>query len=592
MAIAGFAEGGHAALWAAQLAPEWTPELEPLGTVVAAPTSDLAATSTAALSQPQFDTFPVAAAAGLAAADPAALVALLGALTPAGSQLLQHWDGHCFDDDAADLAGPYLVADPAVTEPFATLMARNTAGTTATAAPLLIFDSVQDTLVTAAQSDALLARLCAAGQVVERRTATDATHDSLRSSLRTDGVDWLTAIADGTVRPASACAAPSGLMSPARPEATTPTEPVEYAPGDRTFYAPPDPMPQGEHGDLVRWQVVEGGFGHRYRIMYLAETVAGAPTVATALVEAAPEAPPFGGWRTLLYGHGTTGLADICSPSRAVDDDIADGDVAMEIESIGHATSEGWVVVSADYEGLGGPGAHPLLVGVSEGRSLLDAGRAAHQIPGLYLGPTTAIAGFSQGGHAALWATQLAAEWTPEQEIVATVVGAPASEPAALASWSAAEGSVLAAGIVAGLAVAYPDAAANLGQVLTPNGIEVVRHWDTHCFADPVDVPPPYVAADPSTVEPFASLLAANTAGTTATATPLLILHGDADERVPLQHSEALLARLCAAGQVVERRVLPGGLHVGSSGALSLDGLAWLAGLADGTTTPISSCTP
>ena len=70
---------------------------------------------------------------------------------------------------------------------------------------------------------------------------------------------------------------------------------------------------------------------------------------------------------------------------------------------------------------------------------MLDAGRAARQIPGLYVGDTTAIAGFSQGGHAALWAAQLAAEWTPEQAIVGTVVGAAASEPAALASWAASQ---------------------------------------------------------------------------------------------------------------------------------------------------------
>ena len=126
--------------------------------------------------------------------------------------------------------------------------------------------------------------------------------------------------------------------------------------------------------------------------------------------------------------------------------------------------------------------------------------------------------------------------------------------------------------------------------MLTPNGMELVHQWDTHCFAEAVDVPPPYVTADPSTVEPFAALMAANTAGTVATPAPLLIFHGDADERVPIEHSEALLARLCGAGQVVERRVIPGGLHVGSSGALSLDGLAWLTGVADGTTTPTSSC--
>ena len=125
------------------------------------------------------------------------------------------------------------------------------------------------------------------------------------------------------------------------PEAAAPSAPVEYAPGDRTFYEAPNPIPAGEHGDLVRWQVIESSFTHRYRIMYLSETVAGTPTVVTGLVEAPEDLAPFGGWNLLLFGHGTTGLADICSPSMAIDDDAADGDYAQEFESIGNATSDG-----------------------------------------------------------------------------------------------------------------------------------------------------------------------------------------------------------------------------------------------------------
>jgi pimeloyl-ACP methyl ester carboxylesterase len=326
--------------------------------------------------------------------------------------------------------------------------------------------------------------------------------------------------------------------------------------------------------------------------MYLSETISGSPTVVTALVEAPEDIAPFGGWKLLLYGHGSTGLADICSPSVVVDGVIAEGDFAGDFESIGNATNEGWAVAATDYEGLGGPGSHPMLVGVSEGRSMLDAGLAARQIPGLYVGDTTAVAGFSQGGHAALWATQLAAEWTPEQPIVGTVVGSAASEVAALASWAASQPqlSALTVGIVAGLATVHPEALANLGQVLTPAGMDLIGQWDAHCFNEDLGLQGAVVAADPAGVEPFATLMAANTAGTVATPVPLLILHGDSDERVPIAQNDALLARLCAAGQVVERRVIAGALHAAGIAAVQRDGVPWLTGLAAGTTTPISSC--
>jgi dipeptidyl aminopeptidase/acylaminoacyl peptidase len=63
----------------------------------------------------------------------------------------------------------------------------------------------------------------------------------------------------------------------------------------------------------------------------------------------------------------------------------------------------GYAVVQTDYEGLGTPGDHPYLIGVSEGRSVLDMVRAARKLDSS-LGKRVVIAGHSQGGHAALWA--------------------------------------------------------------------------------------------------------------------------------------------------------------------------------------------
>ena len=84
--------------------------------------------------------------------------------------------------------------------------------------------------------------------------------------------------------------------------------------------------------------------------------------------------------------------------------------------------------------------------------------------------------------------------------------------------------------------------------------------------------------------------MAANIAGATPTPAPLLIFHSEADERIPVVHSEALHARLCAAGQVSERRVQPGGFHANAAAAVQTDGVAWLNGLLDGTTTPTPNC--
>ena len=257
----------------------------------------------------------------------------------------------------------------------------------------------------------------------------------------------------------------------------------------------------------MRFQAVDTSFVDTYRIMYLTQSVSGAPTVATALVAVDEERAPFGGYPVLLYGHGSIGLADACAPSVAVGS--INDEHAQEFDSVSSATSQGYAVVAADYEGLGGPGRHPYLVGISEGRSMLDAGLAARQVPGVYLSPDTAMLGFSQGGHAALWATQLAPEWTPGQPITGTVLAAPASEVVEYVQAGVADPANAAApvSVIAGLAAAYPEAQAAIGTVLTPAGQELVALMDEHCFDESVTMPAgALLAADPLTVEPFASL--------------------------------------------------------------------------------------
>ena len=370
------------------------------------------------------------------------------------------------------------------------------------------------------------------------------------------------------------------------------TAPQEFAQGDPAFYDVPNPLPAGAHGDLLRFQFVDESFDVTYRIMYLSESVSGTPIAVTGLVVFADDPAPFGGYELLLHGHGSTGLADQCAPSRAADLPASELDIDLDYTNF-EFMSYGFVLVSTDYEGLGVPGAHPFLVGVSEARGMLDAGLAARQMPVLYIGPQTAIAGFSQGGHAALWAAQVAPEWTPQQPISASLIISAASEIPDLASGRSESQEQLGVWLLAGLAAAHPEAQAALGSVLTPSGQEFLELLEGQCAVDTfggVPVPePPYLAADPTTVEPFASLLAANTAGTVATPTPILLFHGDQDTAIPLAQSDALFDRLCAQGQVVERRVVAGANHFSARSDWTIEGREWLAGIASGSA-PTNNC--
>jgi pimeloyl-ACP methyl ester carboxylesterase len=176
---------------------------------------------------------------------------------------------------------------------------------------------------------------------------------------------------------------------------------------------------------------------------------------------------PKGGWPVITYGHGTTGIADACAPSRDRAAGQAHGLIDYAHPLLRRWLKAGYAVVRTDYEGLGTPGAHPYLIGRSEGYAMLDVVRAARRLD-QRLGRRVIIAGHSQGGHAALWAASLAGRWTPELKVRGTVALAPVShlgeQAALLRSLTSPDGlSGLVAMILRGIDVARPGLGVPLG---------------------------------------------------------------------------------------------------------------------------------
>ncbi len=382
--------------------------------------------------------------------------------------------------------------------------------------------------------------------------------------------------------------------APSEPQ--TPTVRTDLATAVATadeLYAVPDPLPAADHGTLLRYQEVTPSIaehGTTYRILYLSTSVRGEPIAVsgTAVVPTAP--PPDGGRVLLSIGHGTTGVADECAPSREPD--------RFELSLMGPVVTKGWLLVQTDYEGLGTPGRHPYLVGESEGRSMLDAARAAAALPDAHTGTRVGLAGYSQGGHAALWADGLAAAWTPELDVTGVFAGAPATEiDAFLQSLPAgrprdAFGLLVAAGHLA----AHPDD--DPAAYLTPAGVAHLDAVDRGCLNDlywQLDgVGPSEALLTGDATGPAWSALAAETDPARAVAPdPVLIVHSAQDEVIPASLSEQLATRLCEQGRTVERRVLAdGGTHGGAAFDAYLQGLTWLAAIVDGGPPPISTCAP
>ena len=382
-------------------------------------------------------------------------------------------------------------------------------------------------------------------------------------------------------------AADAGTTSNSR-ETTLP-EPEEFSGTD--FYGEPDELPDVPHGTLLRYQPVENAGVENatmWRIMYTSEDVGGDPIAVTGVVGVPTVAAPDGGRQVVTLAHGTTGIADECAPSKATG--------GRATFAMGPFLDAGYLVAQTDYEGLGTPGRHPYLVGESEGRGVLDAAIAAEQLPDADGGDQLAIFGYSQGGHGALFAGQLAADWAPDFHLVGTVAGAPATElPLILAAGSRGAIAGFVYMIIAGFNDAYPDAP--LSDVLTPQGETELDAVDDGCTGDVLGH---FAALDSSQLlvpngaqtEPWASLAEENNPGNVVTDAPVLILHSAADDVVPIALSGILFDRMCQKGQVVERRVYENGDGHGAAapGAVA-DGAAWIQQRFAGEPA-ISTCPP
>ena len=287
----------------------------------------------------------------------------------------------------------------------------------------------------------------------------------------------------------------------------------------------------------------------------------------------------------LSWQHGTTGVAQSCAPSLR-----PETLTEYAIPGLSRAIDRGWLVVAPDYPGQGTAGRYPYLIGEGEGRSSLDAVRAVQHLADADASTRTLLWGHSQGGHATLWAGQIAASYAPELDIVNVAALSSATDPLTLAQGLLAKGSgavmdVITSYVVVPYADEYADV--SLDDLVHPAGHGLAAAYASRCASDTDMLVSVLTGLALQADEPLYRLdvqagaahdrLAENIASGLVEA-PLFLGQGTDDEVVPITMQRTLSAKLCSAGRTVETHEYPGRTHMGviAEGAALIDDLfAW-----------------
>ena len=367
------------------------------------------------------------------------------------------------------------------------------------------------------------------------------------------------------------------------------------------FYTPPNPLPAGQPGQIIRAESVDGPAlkGVKlWRILYHSTAPSGEDIAVSGLI-AQPAGPvPQDGFPVVVMAHGTSGIAQSCAPSIHV----LTGTIiqpSFYVREIKPFLDAGFAVVMTDYQGMGAPGPYAYLIGASEGRTVLDSRRAIRDFAEVSVSTKTFIWGVSQGGHAAAFAGELAATYAPEWEITGIALEAPAAELIDLVNSmfatdqrSATTG--LAMMIVGAWSRTYPNDA--LDNVLTAKGKRDLSAAYNKClFAETIDylIEPPdaYFKTNPATVPAWTAHLIANTPGQSPIHAPIFVAQGSADPIVLPATTTAFVQKMCSLGNVVQLKMYPGVQHLNISTPAQPDVLAWMAARLRAEPPP-STCNP
>ncbi len=328
-------------------------------------------------------------------------------------------------------------------------------------------------------------------------------------------------------------------------------------PDDDSFYEAPAKrvLKNARLGKVLRWRAVDLSASnisvpHRaWQLLYRTSDTRNRPEAAVATV-IVPDAAYEGRRPLLAYQPAEDTLTRRCASSY----ELRTGS-GGEPSTFSLGLERGWAVVVPDYEGP----KSQWIAGKQAGHAILDAIRAARRFPDAGLaGRRTPVGiwGYSGGGHATGWASELQPRYAPRMRLRGVAHGGASADPAVSArnvDGGPASGIVLAAAV--GIGRAYPQM--RLGELLNDAGREMRREIGGMCLEEFVAAYPLRrmseftVVPDPLEVPRVKRVIAKVALGHRKPSAPAFIYHAILDELNPISASDALVDRYCAMGAVI-----------------------------------------
>lgn len=365
---------------------------------------------------------------------------------------------------------------------------------------------------------------------------------------------------------------------------------VPPGPAGLAFYDIPDPLPAGDAGSVLRARALDGTMAlpsaeRNTLVMYRSRDPSGAQVAVTGTVSVPQGDAPEGGWPVITWTHGTTGLAAVCGPSRDTDAGPEHDYIEVIRELLDQFVAQGYAVVATDYQGLGTGGFHPFLQGRPNGWNALDMLRAARSLEP-EIGTRYAVMGHSQGGHADLFTAAEGPDDLEGFDLVGNIAMAPGSQIASRLDLVRGSDKVelsvpYVTYVLISYATTHPEIA--LDSILSPQALAALPELHDQCMSHALTQGhwASAIARDQFLPQPdltaFLEVAAQNEPGALKIAVPTLILQGDKDVTVFPSATDSLAGQLCAGGNDLEYRVVPGADHDGAMSQGAPVALAWMA---------------